>query len=171
MSKVLVVVDMQNDFIDGSLGTPEARKIVPKVVEKIRNWDGKVVFTMDTHGEDYLNTIEGKHLPVKHCVINTYGWQINDDVYRALREKNAVCEMKSTFGDPSLSFLIEEDGLEYVEFVGLCTDICVITNALIVKSDFDNVEIGVDSSCCSGSSRLAHQAALTVMQNCHINVV
>ena len=175
LNKVLVVVDMQNDFIDGSLGSNEAREIVPRVVEKIRNWDGnQIVLTMDTHGENYLQTVEGKHLPVRHCIAGTGGHSLHPEVTKALIEKIADgCVVKTvnkyTFGSAQIVLEIKDDP-EYVELVGLCTDICVISNALLLKAAYFNIPIAVDSSCCAGTSVEMHNKALDIMKQCHIEV-
>ena len=139
MQKILIVVDMQNDFIDGALGTPEAVAIVPKVEQKIREFPGKVIFTRDTHGERYLETQEGKHLPVPHCIKGTKGWEI--------------CPQ-----------------LEDITLVGLCTDICVISNALLLKAFLPETPIIVDASCCAGVTPKSHEIALDAMRMCQINI-
>ncbi len=164
--KVLVVVDMQNDFIDGALGTKEAVAIVPKVVEKIRNFDGRVLFTRDTHKEDYLDTQEGKKLPVAHCIKGTEGWELHPEI-EALRKEDALD--KPTFGSTQLGCILKEmDGLESVTFVGLCTDICVISNAMIAKAFIPEVPVIVDASCCAGVTPQSHKNALEAMKMCQI---
>ena len=164
--KVLVVVDMQNDFIDGALGTKEAVAIVPKVVEKIRNFDGRVLFTRDTHKEDYLDTQEGKKLPVAHCIKGTEGWELHPEI-EALRKEDALD--KPTFGSTQLGCILKEmDGLESVTFVGLCTDICVISNAMIAKAFIPEVPVIVDASCCAGVAPQSHKNALEAMKMCQI---
>lgn len=174
MNKLLVVVDMQKDFIDGSLGTPEAQAIVPAVVEKIKSFDGDVIYTMDTHDDNYLETQEGRKLPVVHCVVNTDGWKLHPDVQVALNEKHANVITKSTFGAVDLVDDIEWDrrGKEYdsIELVGLCTDICVVSNALLLKACYPETPISVDASCCAGVTPETHQAALTTMKMCQIEV-
>lgn len=181
--KVLVVVDMQNDFIDGALGTKEACAIVSKVVNKIksRSKEGWVVFaTKDTHGEDYLETNEGKHLPVPHCIKGTAGWEIDGYVRKTLFEANYIEVEKRTFG--SLSHFDSKDlSMEIrkalgvspaeIEIVGLCTDICVVSNALILKAEFPESKISVDSACCAGVTPEGHEAALTTMRMCQIDIV
>lgn len=184
MSKVLVVVDMQNDFIDGSLGTKEAVAIVPKVQEKIQNGGyDKVIFTMDTHEENYLETAEGKKLPVKHCIKDTEGWKISNQITagRDMETLNELMEKtenkkffstivgKKTFGYTGWDEFIE-DG-DTVDIIGLCTDICVVSNALIIKAMFPENEITVDASCCAGVTPETHVAALTTMKSCQINVI
>jgi nicotinamidase-related amidase len=174
MNKLLVVVDMQKDFIDGSLGTPEAQAIVPAVVEKIKSFDGDVVYTMDTHDENYLETQEGRKLPVVHCVVNTDGWELHPDVQAALNEKHANVITKSTFGAVDLIEYIERDcrGKEYgsIELVGLCTDICVVSNAMLLKAWYPETPISVYASCCAGVTPESHKAALTTMKMCQIEV-
>lgn len=176
-TNILVVVDMQNDFIDGSLGTPEAEAIVANVVKKIKNFDGAVVYTQDTHQSDYLNTPEGQHLPIEHCIQGTTGWEISKTVMTALNKKGICFNIKkTTFGDIHYLFdIISRFGTNYndlnIEIVGLCTDICVISNALILKAQFPAAEITVDASCCAGTSPSNHSAALQVMRACQINVV
>lgn len=165
MKKVLIVVDMQNDFIDGSLGTPEAQAIVPNVQKKIEEYKSRgdeIIFTRDTHQSDYLNTNEGKHLPIKHCIEGTYGWQIAD----GLEVENCGYVNKSTFGWRYWSDHIFKE----IELVGLCTDICVVSNALILKAIFPEADITVDASCCAGVTPESHKAALTTMKMCQINV-
>lgn len=177
MRKTLIVVDMQNDFIDGSLGTKEAVAIVPNVKKKIeayiQNGD-EVIFTRDTHHKNYLETNEGKNLPVVHCVEGTDGWKIPTDI------DIPECEHidKPTFGWDCWDIEItDSDGsfhdrhLNEIEIVGLCTDICVVSNALILKSMYPEVKITVDASCCAGATPDKHKAALTVMKCCQINIV
>ncbi len=166
--KLLIVIDMQNDFIDGSLGTKEAEAIVPKVVEKVRNFDGEVIFTQDTHGENYEQTQEGRKLPVRHCIEETEGWQIRKELKPFIRTK----WRKRTFGSIALAEAISEMGdIESIELVGLCTDICVVSNALIIKAANREIPIIVDSSCCAGVTPDKHNAALEVMRSCQIEVI
>ena len=173
MKKFLVVVDMQKDFVDGALGTAEAVAIVPNVAEKIREFDGKIFVTYDTHFEDYLDTAEGGKLPVEHCVRGTDGWRLNGDIEKALRGKDYTQVEKLTFGSVDLPWLIEDaaDGDDFeIEIVGLCTDICVVSNALLLKAAFPETPISVDASCCAGVSPEKHAAALSTMESCHIDV-
>ena len=166
MKKTLIVVDMQNDFIDMALGTPEAVAIVPKVKEKIKSYIAKgdeVIFTRDTHFEDYLQTPEGKKLPVPHCIKGTKGWQIADGLYA---EGCRIID-KPNFGWPNW----KEESLEDVEIVGLCTDICVVSNALIIKATFPDAIVKVDSSCCAGVTVGTHEAALKTMAMCQIDIL
>ena len=169
MEKTLIVIDMQNDFIDGALGTPEAQAIVPNVKKKIEEYEANgynVVFTRDTHQKDYLNTNEGKHLPVEHCIEGTHGWEIAD----GLEIPYARYINKPTFGWMGWKSF-EFEGGDEVEIVGLCTDICVVSNALILKAMFPNINITVDASCCAGVTQESHKAALTTMKMCQINVI
>lgn len=170
--KVLVVVDMQNDFIDGALGTPEAREIVPRVAEKIRSWEGPVYATQDTHQRDYLSTQEGRVLPVEHCLEGSHGWELAPAIREALRD--FTCLAKPTFGCRALAetlALFQQDQLvEEIELVGLCTDICVISNALLLKAFLPEVPLAVDASCCAGVSPASHRNALEAMKMCQIRV-
>lgn len=173
MRKILIVVDMQKDFIDGALGTKEARGIVENVVRKIGQYDRKDVYaTRDTHQEDYLDTSEGKHLPVMHCIEGTEGWEINPQVAEALG--NATIINKPTFGSIVLADLLQEENdkeeLE-IELAGLCTDICVVSNALLLKAAMPEIKISVDASCCAGVTPESHKAALTTMRMCQVDVV
>ena len=175
MKKLLVVVDMQNDFIDGVLGTPEARTVVPKVANKILDWDGDIICTQDTHSEDYLSTREGKLLPVSHCIERTYGHRISTEIMRALGEHDdsdiVAILNKYTFGSTALPEIIRPHGYEHIEIVGLCTDICVVSNAMILKAHFPEIDIVVDASCCAGVTPESHSAALTTMKMCQINII
>ena len=166
MKRTLIVVDMQKDFIDGTLGTPEAQAIVANVKAKIeacRAAGDEVIFTRDTHGEDYLDTHEGKNLPVVHCVKGTPGWQISD----LLDVGSSLCIDKPNFGWTRWNEL----ELDQVELVGLCTDICVVSNALIIRAAFPDADITVDASCCAGVTPASHLAALEVMKMCQIKVI
>lgn len=167
--KILIVVDMQNDFIDGALGTPEAVQIVPYVKEKIEHFDGKVFFTRDTHSEEYLSTQEGKHLPVPHCIKGTEGWQIRSEL-DALRKTEVID--KITFGSRDLvNILAKETDVEEITFVGLCTDICVISNAMLVKAFFPEIPLTVDAAGCAGVTPQSHRGALEAMKMCQISVL
>lgn len=165
--KTLIVIDMQNDFIDGALGTKEAQAIVPNVKKKIEEYNARgdaIVFTRDTHFSNYLDTNEGKHLPVKHCIEGTYGWQISSELDY---ESRPIVD-KLTFGNLHWKSFFD---FEEVELVGLCTDICVVSNALILKAMYPEINITVDASCCAGVTPESHQAALTTMKMCQINVI
>lgn len=172
MRKLLVVVDMQNDFIDGSLGTAEAVSIVPNVVAKINNWDGDIITTQDTHYPNYLETREGKHLPVPHCIIDTEGHKINDAVFKALiNTRHFMTLNKLTFGSTALPELIRSQGYEYIELVGLCTDICVVSNAMLLKAHYPELDIAVDATCCAGVTPESHNAAIQTMKMCQIDII
>ncbi len=170
MKKVLLVIDMQKDFIDGALGTPEAAAIVPAVKEKLRAYPPDAVYaTMDTHGPDYLSTQEGRRLPVEHCIRATAGWQLEPEI-AALLEPGRIYE-KPTFGCLRLaSDLAKLADLEEIELVGLCTDICVVSNALLLKAAMPEVNISVDAACCAGVTPEKHRAALETMRSCQIEV-
>lgn len=174
MKHYLVVVDMQKDFVDGALGTAEAAAIVPNAAEKIRAFDGRIFATFDTHFENYLDTAEGKKLPVTHCVLGTDGWELDKTIAEALYEKGFTPVKKLTFGSVDLPHLISADacGEEFtVELIGLCTDICVASNALILKAHFPEMQIRVDPACCAGVTPAAHAAALSTLQSCQIDLV
>ena len=172
MKNILIVVDMQNDLIDGALGTKEADAIVPKVEEKIRNFDGEVFFTRDTHETYYLETQEGKNLPVKHCIRDTEGWQIRKEL-DVLRKTDPVD--KETFGSTDLAgeltMIDEDEGIGSITLVGLCTDICVISNALLIKASLPEVPICVDATCCAGVTLESHENALKAMEACQIRII
>ncbi len=182
MKHILIVVDMQKDFVDGALGTPEAVAIVDRVCEKIAataaDPDGVLIATLDTHGEDYMNTMEGKHLPVPHCIKGTAGWQLDARVLAALTAAAAAgktCRMleKPTFGAtdlPGAVSALAEDGDFTVELCGLCTDICVVSNALLLKAHFLDQTIAVDAAASAGVTVATHNAALDTMQMCQIEV-
>ena len=171
MQDILIVVDMQNDFIDGALGTAEALAIVPGVLEKIKNFDGKIIFTRDTHQENYMDTQEGKNLPVPHCIENSFGWQIRDGLEG--HGEIAVVD-KPTFGSAALGELLlklhAEEPISSVCLVGLCTDICVISNALLIKAFLPEVSVSVDAACCAGVTPQSHLNALAAMKMCQIAV-
>ncbi len=169
----LIVVDMQNDFIDGSLGTPEAVAVVPSVLEKIKNFSGEVIFTRDTHTADYLSTREGKNLPVEHCIKGTHGWKIRAELDE-LRTTSPVD--KPTFGSVELVRRLKDydentEKISGVTLVGLCTDICVISNAMLIKAFMPETDITVDASCCAGVTPESHLRALESMKSCQINIV
>ena len=169
MKKILVVVDMQNDFIDGALGTPEAVAIVPYVKEKIESFDGEVLFTRDTHAENYMDTQEGRNLPVPHCIKGTAGWEIRAEL-DALRRTEAIDKL--TFGSRDLVDVLAREGeIESITFVGLCTDICVISNAMVVKAFYPEIPLVVDAKACAGVTPESHARALEAMKMCQIKVV
>lgn len=172
MRKVLIVIDMQNDFIDGALGTPEACAIVENVVAKIRSYPADCIYaTRDTHEENYMETQEGRNLPVPHCIRGTDGWRIKAEIQDAMPE--AVILDKPTFGSIQLAELLkqenEKEELE-IELAGLCTDICVVSNALLLKAMMPEIHISLDASCCAGVTPASHEAALTTMRMCQIDV-
>ncbi len=174
MKNILVVVDIQKDFVDGALGSKEAVGIIDNACRKIKGFKGDIYVTLDTHSEDYMSTAEGKKLPVPHCIKGTDGWKLNADIEKALEGKNPVIIEKPTFGSQKLAELISEkyDGEKLsVELIGICTDICVISNALTIRAHNTECDITVDSACCAGVSPEAHNAALTVMKSCLINVI
>ena len=166
--KYLIVVDMQNDFIDGALGTPEALAIVPYVKERIASFDGEVLFTRDTHFEDYLSTAEGKKLPVPHCIRGTRGWEIHPEL-DALR-KTAPID-KITFGAKELPLYFADKEPESVTLLGLCTDICVISNAMLLKAFYPELSIAVDAKGCAGVTPESHENALRAMKMCQIDIL
>ena len=169
MKKILVVVDMQNDFIDGALGTKEAEAIVPYVKMLIESFDGKVIFTRDTHFENYMDTQEGKNLPVPHCIKGTEGWHIRAEL-DALRTTDPVDKL--TFGSKDLVEILNNEGeIGEITFIGLCTDICVISNAMVVKAFYPEIPLKVDAKACAGVTPESHRRALESMKMCQINVV
>jgi len=174
MRHFLIVVDMQNDFITGSLGTAEAQAIVGAAAEKIRTFDGAIFVTFDTHGPDYLNTAEGKKLPVEHCIRGTGGWDLDPAVAAALEGRDFTPVEKPTFGSVRLPALLAEAAGEEdfsIELIGLCIDICVVSNTLLLKAHFPEKEIAVDASCCAGVTPEAHRAALDTMRSCQIDIL
>ena len=170
MKNILVVVDMQNDFITGALGTPEAVSVVPRVRRKLEDFDGDVIFTRDTHGEDYLSTQEGRNLPVPHCIRGSEGWQIAPE----LSEFAQTVVDKPGFGSVELAERLRQRHLREpigsVTLVGLCTDICVISNAMLLKAFLPEVPVLVDAACCAGVTPERHRGALAAMQACQIAV-
>lgn len=173
MKKILVVVDMQNDFIDGALGTKEAEQIVEPVMHKIKEYNiGNIYATRDTHGTDYLSSQEGKNLPVEHCIKGTQGWEIRSEIAELL--DGAVIVDKPSFGSLKLAELLYEENKKEeleIELVGLCTDICVVSNAILLKAKMPEIKISVDASCCAGVTPESHAAALETMKMCQINIL
>ena len=177
MRNILIVVDMQNDFIDGSLGTKEAQEIVTPVAGKIRNFEGDIYGTLDTHEEDYLSTQEGKNLLVKHCICGEDGWALKQrkscrQSQRRKAEVHNFCR-KGTFGSMELAQILKEtyeDQEVEIELIGLCTDICVISNAMLIKAALPEVKVSVDSSCCAGVTPESHRNALEAMKMCQIEI-
>lgn len=175
MNKILIVIDMQNDFITGSLANPYAEKIIKNINDKIKKAENEnkiIIFTRDIHHNNYFETLEGKKLPIKHCVENTYGCEIDKRIYIP---KNAFIKNKLTFGDFTLPTFIfqnkDDNSVEEIEIIGICTGICVISNAMILKSFFMNVPIIVDSKCCACVSKESHETALNAMRNCQIDII
>lgn len=170
--KILIVVDMQNDFVTGTLGSKEAQAIVPGVVEKVRSFDGEVIFTRDTHTDNYPKTQEGRLLPVEHCIAHTKGWELIEPLQEL--QGNRKSYTKNTFGCVKLAADLlskhENQPLESIELIGVCTDICVISNALLLKAYLPEVSISVDSECCAGVTPQKHEAALETMRSCQILV-
>ena len=171
MQDLLLVIDMQNDFIDGALGTPEAVAIVDNVTAKVREFPGTVLFTRDTHEEVYLETQEGRNLPVPHCIRGTHGWEICGALLPYVKED--VLD-KVTFGSSELGGLLKSmdavDPIRSVTLIGLCTDICVISNAMIVKAFLPEVPVTVDAACCAGVTPESHKNALAAMKMCQITI-
>lgn len=170
----LIVVDMQNDFITASLGTEEAQKIVAPILHKLKNYQGNIIFTLDTHTEDYLSTEEGKMLPIKHCIAGTHGWQLIEELLPIQTKRNAAVYQKTTFGSvqmaKELANVNVKSPIAKIELIGLCTDVCVISNALLIKAFLPNVPIFVDASCCAGTTPEKHEAALQSMESCLIHI-
>jgi nicotinamidase-related amidase len=177
MKRILIVVDMQTDFVDGALGTPEAVAILENVAAKINAYaadpDGVILVTYDTHTADYMNTSEGKHLPVPHCIKGTKGWELHPTVTAVLTGVAYTAVEKPTFGSTDLPALVKEAAAGEafaVELIGLCTDICVVSNTLLLKAHYPEAPISVDAACCAGVTPATHQAALTTMGMCQIEV-
>ena len=168
--EALIVVDMQKDFIEGSLGTKEARAIVENVVKKIKDFNGEVIYTRDTHYDGYLETAEGRNLPVIHCIKDTEGWKIDERVFNAGKGKCASVIDKPTFGSEELAAFVKGRGYDKITLIGLCTDICVISNALLFKAALWETPIAVDRSCCAGVTPESHERALGAMGMCQIEV-
>lgn len=170
--RYLIVIDMQNDFVTGALGTEEAKAAAQNTMQKIKRFQGKVLFTQDTHEENYLDTQEGRKLPVKHCIKGTTGWRLIPELEAVQQQENYPVFEKNTFGSVALAqFLLEkyqQKRIESVELVGLCTDICVISNALLIKAYIPELPVIVDTACCAGVSPDKHHAALQTMESCQI---
>lgn len=172
MNRTLIVIDMQNDFVTGSLGTKEAKGIIKNVETKIKEYllrKDNVIFTRDTHNKKYLKTLEGVKLPIQHCIEGTDGWEIIDE----LKPYAEYCKIidKNSFGYNDWSNEVKVRNANEIELVGVCTDICVISNALTLKSFNTEAEIIVDASCCAGSTPESHRNALEAMKQCHINII
>ncbi len=174
MKHTLIVVDIQKDFVGGALGTAEAVAMVPNAAKKIREFEGEIFVTYDTHFENYMETAEGKKLPVPHCIKGTSGWELDENIAKALEGKDFTRVEKLTFGSTELPALVKKavgDEDFDITLIGLCTDICVVSNALILKASFPEKEIYVDASSCAGVTVDSHNAALTTMKMCQINVI
>ena len=168
VKRALIVIDMQKDFVDGSLANADAQTIAPLIADYIDGFDGDVIATRDTHAENYLSTAEGKKLPVPHCIKGTDGWDIVDEIASALQRKNARLVDKPTFGFLDWQILSPYDE---VTLVGTCTDICVVSNALILKATYPDITVRVKASLCAGTNKQNHEAALQVMRCCQVDVV
>jgi len=169
MKSLLLVIDMQKDFIDGVLGTQEAVAIVPAVLKRIQDFDGDILYTRDTHFPNYPDTQEGKNLPVPHCIKGTPGWELHPEVQKLCEAKGSVILDKLSFGSKELPAFLEAqypEGLEAIELIGLCTDICVISNAMLLKAFFPEVPVLVTASCCAGVTPQSHENALEAMKMC-----
>ncbi len=174
MKHFLIVVDIQNDFVSGSLGTDEAKGIIENCVRKIESFDGDIFVTYDTHHSDYLSTSEGKKLPVEHCIKGTLGFELDERIEKALESKEYTKVEKPTFGSVEIPQLIKDkagDSDFDITLIGLCTDICVVSNTLLLKANFPEKEIYVAADCCAGVSVATHNAALDTMRCCQINIV
>ena len=174
MKQFLIVVDMQKDFVDGALGTKEAVAIVPAAAKKIREFEGEIFATFDTHYADYMESAEGKKLPVPHCIKGTDGWQLDAEIAAALNEKGYTPILKHTFGAVDLPAFIRQAADKEpfrIELIGLCTDICVVSNALLLKANFPEAPIAVDAACCAGVTPEKHEAALETMRSCQIDIL
>lgn len=173
--RYLVVVDMQHDFVDGALGTPEAQSIVASVAAKAQAFDGTVVFTKDTHYSDYLQTLEGKNLPVEHCLHGTPGWELMPELQAIRDERSSFVFEKTTFASLDLAMWLAEENvaepIESIELIGLCTDICVVSNALLIKGWIPEVPLKVDASLCAGVTPDSHKAALATLRSCQVEVI
>ena len=174
-NELLIVIDMQRDFIDGSLANKEAQAIVPAVVERIRRHHGPIYYTMDTHASDYLETQEGHYLPVEHCIKGTVGWELNPEIAKALTMQGAKAFEKNTFGATMLAHALARANMEKpftsITIVGVCTDICVISNAMLVKASLPNVPIYINADLCAGVTPESHQTALDAMAACQMAII
>ena len=174
MKKLLVVIDTQNDFINGALGSEAAEAIVPNVINKIQEWKDDIAYTLDTHYSNYLDTYEGKLLPIKHCIAETEGWKVHSGILTSILDINSHGIVrrfiKETFGSTELANWIRNMKYGYIEIIGLCTDICVISNALCIKAFNPETPINVIANCCAGTTPELHNKALDVMKSCLINI-
>lgn len=175
MRKFLIVVDMQKDFVNGALGSKESMAIIDNVINKINKFDDEIIITYDTHLNNYMNTREGKYLPIPHCIYYTEGWELDEKVENALIGKDIAKFEKNTFGSVELidyfkNIIFDEKDVE-VTLIGLCTDICVVSNAMLLKAYFPEMSIIVDASCCAGVTPESHEAALLTMKMCQIDII
>ena len=174
MARVLVVVDMQNDFITGALGSPDGPGIVDGVVDYIKKFDGDVVYTLDTHYDNYMETQEGRNLPVPHCIKGSEGWKLPEKIQAALDERGAQAFEKPSFGSPDLALAMVEknkkEPIDEIVLLGICTDICVITNTMTLKCFLPEVKVTVESGLCAGVTGEQHQQALNAMKICQVNI-
>lgn len=175
MRKFLIVVDMQKDFVNGALGSKESMAIIDNVINKINKFDDEIIVTYDTHLNNYMNTREGKYLPIPHCIYYTEGWELDEKVEKALIGKDVTIFEKNTFGSVELidyfkNIIFDEKDIE-VTLIGLCTDICVVSNAMLLKAYFPEMNIIVDASCCAGVTPESHKAALLTMKMCQIDII
>ena len=172
--KILLVIDVQNDFVDGALGTKEAQAMLPTLLDKVRSFDGDIIYTKDTHPENYLETQEGKNLPVPHCIKGTKGWELVPALAELQQKSGSKVYEKPTFGSVMLAHELHRryvtGEIASIELVGLCTDICVISNALLLKAAMPELPITIDPDCCAGVTPEKHAAALEVMKSCQIGV-
>ena len=171
MEKLLIIIDMQNDFIDGSLANPAAKAIVPGIVELTKNWEGKIGVTLDTHYENYLETQEGKNLPYPHCVLNTDGHKLNAEIAAVVNNKINYTVYKPTFGFAEWGKYGFDNHFDEVVVVGTCTDICVVSNVLAIKAAYPELKVTVIENLCAGLSLEKHAAAIEVMKSCQVNVI
>ena len=174
--RLLVLIDLQNDFFSGSLGSDYAISLIPRITEKIKNWEGDIACTLDTHDENYLKTREGKFLPIPHCKKGDWGWEIEPTIMKALQErikegKKVIFIEKNTFGSVDLPAIVREGNYDYIELEGLVSEICDVSNAIILKAHFPETEIAVDEACCAGVTRAMHKAAMNVMKSCQIVIL
>lgn len=176
--KLLIMIDMQNDFTTGVLGNEETKNIISPVCNAIENYKKSsipMIYTMDTHEDNYLQTQEGKNLPVRHCIIGTDGWERPDEIKNAMKNMTTIKVEKNTFGAKTLpedvKKIMEVYNITSIELIGVCTDICVISNAMLLKAFFPEIEISVNAACCAGTTPAAHDRALEAMKNCQINII
>lgn len=170
-NKLLVVVDMQNDFIDGALGSDDAKEIVDRTCKFLQSWNGHVVFTKGTHDEDYLDTAEGRKLPVKHCIKGTHGWNINPDIYQSAYRNSPLIIEKPTFGSRQLQDYVSRMAYDEILVCGVCTGICVVSNVLLMKATVPETKISVIENMCACVTKQSHIEALHTMRMCHINLL